>query len=308
VKNFLLLPASFFLSFAAIAAEPTPATGEAPPADNSVLARIGETDIKIDDIRSSIANLDPRDQEALTRDPSLLNQLVRSLLTQRIVLNEALSKHWDQDPATAALLQHMRDNTIVQSYLQSVSQPPADYPSDSEIKSAYEANKAALLVPRQYRLAQIFVALPRGAEKAETDKAQAKLESIKKSLHQRDADFSAIARTNSDEPRSAERGGEIGWLTEAQIQPEIRPQVITMTRNAVSEPVRLEDGWHILKVIEIKEPFTPSLEEVRTQLSQQLRAERTKANSQAYLGKLLQKNPVAINELALSKVLSKNQK
>lgn len=242
------------------------------------------------------------------RDPSLLNQLVRSLLTQRIVLNEALAKHWDQDPATAALLQRMRDNTIVQSYLQSVSQPPADYPSDSEIKSAYETNKAALLVPRQYHLAQIFVALPKGADKAETDKAQAKLERIKKNLRLHDADFSAVARADSDEASSAEQGGVIGWLTETQIQPEIRPQVITMTRNTISEPIRLEDGWHILKLLEIKEPFTPSLEEVRTQLSQQLRAERTKANSQAYLAKLLQKTPVSINELALSKVLNKNQK
>ena len=50
-------------------------------------------------------------------------------------------------------------------------------------------------------------------------------------------------------------------------------------------------------------PFTPTLDQLRAQLVQQLRTEKTKANSQAYLARLLQQNPVAINELALSKAL-----
>jgi phage regulator Rha-like protein len=64
----------------------------------------------------------------------------------------------------------------------------------------------------------------------------------------------------------------------------------------------------ILKVIDIKEAYTPAFEEIRTALAQQLRNEKTQANSQAYLAKLLQQTPVAINELALSKVLGKSEK
>ena len=57
------------------------------------------------------------------------------------------------------------------------------------------------------------------------------------------------------------------------------------------------------RCLEIKEPFTPSLAQLKPQLMQQLRAEKTKANSQAYVAQLLQENPVAINELALSQAL-----
>jgi len=279
-----------------------------PAAGDSVIARVGDTEIKLVEIRAAIESLDAREQAALARDPSLLNQTVRTLLMRRVVLKEALAKHWDQEPAVATLIQRTRDNTVVESYLQSVSKPADSYPNDSELQTAYEARKAQLLVPRQFRLAQIFVALPKNADKATTDKAQSKLETIKKSLHQPGADFAALAKADSEESESAARGGEIGWLTESQIQPEVRSQLGAVTKNAVSEAIRLDDGWHIIKMLDIKEPYTPTLEEVRSPLAQQLRTEKTQANSQAYLAKLLQQTPVAINELVLSKVLLKSEK
>jgi parvulin-like peptidyl-prolyl isomerase len=276
--------------------------------DNDVVARIGNTDIKADEIRSSIDSLDYRQQAALAKDPNLLNQLVRSLLVQRVVLNEALSKHWDQEPAIVAQLARVRDNTIRETYLASVSQPPPGYPSETELKAAYDANKPSLLVPRQYRLAQIFIALPEIADKADTDKVQMKLDNAKKSLHQKEADFAAIARGQSDESQSAAKGGEIGWLAENQIQPEIRSQISGLTKGTVSDPIRLVDGWHIIKILDTKDPYTPSLDEVRAQLSERLRAERAREISQAYVAKLLQQSPVSINELTLSKLLNKPAK
>jgi parvulin-like peptidyl-prolyl isomerase len=284
------------------------AAGDPTGSDTNVIARVGDTEIKLDEIRASIESLDSREQAALARDPSLLNQTVRTLLMRRVVLKEALAKHWDTEPAVATLIQRARDNAVVESYLQSVSKPPDSYPSETELQAAYDARKSQLLVPRQFRIAQIYVALPKNSDKAITEKAQNKLEAIKKSLHQPGADFATVAKAQSEEPESATRGGELGWLTENQIQPEVRPQLSSLTKNSISEPIRLEDGWHILKVIDIKEAYTPAFDEIRAALAQQLRNEKTQANSQAYLAKLLQQTPVAINELALSKVLGKSEK
>ena len=288
---------------ASAAASPAPGN-----ADSTVIARVGDTEVKLDEIRSAIESLDARDQAALARDPSLLSQTVRTLLMRRVVLKEALAKHWDQEPAVATLIERARDNAVVESYLQSVSKPPDSYPSETELQAAYDARKAQLLVPKQFRLAQIFLALPKNADKVNSDKVQAKLETIKRSLHQAGTDFGAIAKANSEESESAARGGEIGWLTDNQIQPEVRSQLGSLSKNAVSEPIRLEDGWHIIKVLDVKEAYTPTLDEIRGALAQELRKEKTQSNSQAYLGKLLQQTPVAVNELALSKVLSKGEK
>lgn len=274
--------------------------GGANAGEGTVLARVGELEIKSDELRAFIESLDPAARTTIANDPTLLNQVVRSLLAQRLILQEALSKHWDQRSDVVGRIEKARQNAIVESYLGSVSKPPESFPSEAELKTAYEAAKPALLVPRKFRLAQIFVASPKSADKSTADKAQAKLEAIRKSLALPDADFASIARLTSDEKISASRGGEIGWLTEMQVQPEIRPKVLSLAKNTVSEPILLDDGWHILQALDIAGAFTPAFEVVRNQLAEQLRMERAKADQQAYLNRLLMENPVAINELALA--------
>jgi peptidylprolyl isomerase len=288
--------------------------GSVPPAaaagagDADIVARIGETDVKAEDVRAFIATLDPREQAALAHDPALLSQTVRMLLARQLVFKEAMAQKWDQQPAVAAQLQRARENTITESYLQSVSKPPEGFPSDAELESAYEANKTAFLVPRQFRIAQIFVAVSKDADKAAQEKARRKLDDIVKKLKQKGADFGAIAQTDSEESESAGRRGEIGWLSEAQMMPEIRSQVAGLAKDAVTEPVRLDDGWHIVKLLDTKAAHTQPLTEVREPLAERLRAERAQVNRRAYLAKLLQQNPPAVNELALSILLGKPEK
>ncbi len=78
------------------------ATGE-----TGMLAKVGDTEITTEDIRSSLQNLDPNDQAALNKNPALLSQVVRTILVQRLVLKEALAKHWDQQPAFLAQLERL---------------------------------------------------------------------------------------------------------------------------------------------------------------------------------------------------------
>ncbi|MDR1283956.1 MAG: peptidyl-prolyl cis-trans isomerase [Opitutaceae bacterium] len=293
IKPILSTALSFGAAVALQAQEPGP----------GVLARTGDTEIKIEDIRASLETLDPKEQAALARNPNLLSQAVRSLLARQVVLKEALEKKWDQSPAAAAALQRARDNALVESYLQAVSLPPESFPSDAELKAFYEANKAQLVVPRQVRLSQIFIAKPK--EAAALDKARAKLASVKDELAAPGADFAAIAKVSSDERASAERGGEAGWVLETQLRPEIRAAVSGLAQETVSAPIELDDGWHLVKIHEEKEAQTLGFDQVRGQLAQQLRAEKAKVNRQTYLTRLLEQNPLVINELALPQLLAK---
>jgi len=274
-------------------------------ADANAVARVGETDVKADELRALLGNLDSRDRAALARDPALLNRTVRALLVQHLVLQEALAKQWDKQPAVVAQLERVRQSALIESYLDAVAVPPAGFPSEAELQSAYDTSRAAFLVPRQFRLAQVFIGAPKSPNKAETDKAQARLDAVVKKLRQPEADFSAVAKVQSEEQESAARGGEIGWLPETRIQPEIRLRVLGQAKDVVSEPIRLEDGWHIIKILDVKEAYTAPLPEVREQLVAQMRTERAKIERQNYLARLLQKSPVSVNELAVSNVLEK---
>lgn len=271
--------------------------------ESTAVARVGDKDVKAAEVRVLLNGIDPKEREALVRDPALLSRTVRALLLQRLVLQEALAKKWDNDPVVAARLERLRENALVESYLDAMAVPPPGFPNESELKAAYEANRPAFLVPRQYRLAQIFIGAPKSPNQTENDKVQGRLAAVAKKVRLPEADFAAIARTESEEPESAARGGEIGWVPENRLQPEIRLRVLGQAKDVVTDPIRLDDGWHIVKILEAKDAYTASLDEVRGQLTATLRAERTKAERQAYVNRLLQQSPISINELAVSGVL-----
>lgn len=272
------------------------------------LARVGDVEVSVADVKPRLDGLSDREREALAANPAMLNQYVRSLIVQQMVLRKALTSNFDKQPEIQAQLDQLREQAITQSYLQAVSQPPEGYPSDAELKSAYDENKEALHMPKQFRLAQIFVALPPDANKEATAVANVKLDDVKSLLAKNDVNFAAIARARSDEARSASNGGEIGWLTSEQIQPGIREKIATLKAGQTSAPIRLDDGYHIVKVLEIKEPYTPELAEVREALAERMRTAKARENSEAYLAELVKESPVAINEIKLSELLPEPEK
>lgn len=281
-----------------------PASGRA--ADGGeIIARVGNVNVSADDLRSYVAALGPREQAALATDSALLSQAVRLLLANRLVLQEALAKKWDQQPAVAAQLDRLRENAVVELYLQSVTTPPADFPSDDDLQKVYDANRSAFLMPRQFQLAQIFIAVPKEGDKAGEDKAKQALDDVVRRLKAPNADFAAVAGSSSND---AKDNGDLGWVAESQIRPEIRTQVMGLAKNAVSDPIRLDDGWHILKLIETKASYTRTLPEVREQLVQQIRSERAAMLRRAYIADLQKQKPPVLNELALSNLLDKSRK
>jgi peptidylprolyl isomerase len=269
-------------------------------ASEDVIARVGNTNISAEQIRAYVASLGPRERAAFGQDPNLLSQAVRLMLANRLVLQEVAAKKWDQQAAVAEQLDRVRENAVVELYLQQVSNPPAGFPSDDDLQKVYDANRASFLMPRQFELAQIFVAVAKDADKAAEDKAKKAVEDIQRKLKAPGADFAALANETGEAKTGEKNGGELGWLAESQIRPEIRTPVMALAKNAISEPIRLDDGWHILRLIDTKAAYTRTLPEVREPLIQQMRSERAGQLRRAYLAELLKQNPPVINELALS--------
>jgi parvulin-like peptidyl-prolyl isomerase len=278
-------------------------TVPSPVKGGDVVARIGDSDVTADEIRSAISFLDQRQQTALAQDPALLSQTVRAILANRLALAEATAKKWDQQAGVQAQIARARESIIVESYLKSVTAPPDSYPSEAEIKTVYEANAAALLVPRRYQLSQILISVARDADKDADEAAQKKLSDVTKKLKAPGAEFGKLARTLSDDGATAEREGELGWLAEPDLRPEIRTQVIGLAKGGITEPVRLDDGWHIIKLVDTEASRTRSLAEVREALIQRMKAEKADANRRAYMNDIIKRSPPVVNEIALSKLL-----
>lgn len=312
---FLLTPSSFAQEApvaqpvaAPATPAPTPAASAgsvtATPAADEVLGKIGEFEVRISDVRKSLETLTPAEREAMRSQPAALNQYVRALLVQKIVLREAQAQGWDESAEVKERMDLLRDGVVATTFLESVSEAPEGFPSEEEVRDAYNANREALRVPKSWRLAQIFISDPAdNVEAPPSPEANTKLTQLAEILVAEGTDFAAVAQQHSEEQMSAERGGEIGWLAEPQIQPAVRAVLPDLKLGEISAPVRMQDGWHFIKILDIREPFVPTIDQIRDQLVARLRQERARAETQNFLGQLLRDNPIAVNEMVLSKLI-----
>lgn len=85
------------------------------------------------------------------------------------------------------------------------------------------------------------------------------------------ADFATLARERSDGP-SGPSGGELGWFGRGALVPEFEQAMAAMEPGTISsEPVQTRFGWHIIRLNDVRNREAPPLEEVRTQLVEEVR-------------------------------------
>jgi parvulin-like peptidyl-prolyl isomerase len=279
-------------------------TGSATPSASTlsgdVVAQAGALSMAGGDVRHLIATLPPSQRAAATHDLNSLEQFVRAELVRRAVLSQAKTKDFEQRPDTVAALDRARDEALVRLWVVSQAQVPADYPSESDIKAAYEANTRALTSPTQYRLAQIFISAPDGADPAKLTAALRKANDIEAKIAK--SDFSQLAREQSEHAESASRGGDMGYLPDNRMAPEIVTVVRGMKEGEVVGPVKSAQGLHFFKLLDKKPGVVPTLAEAHDTLSAALRTRRAQELERAYLSGLNDKLGVTVNQIELAKL------
>ena len=270
--------------------------------DDIGVARLGETQFSADALLPFIRSLDPALRKQALSDSEVMNRIIGLELARIAVINEAEAKKWQERPEIARQIDRARNDAIFSTYMASIASLPKGYPADAEIASAYERNRDAFMGPRQYRLHQIFVARPAGGGQKAMAAAEERANDLARMARTRIVDFAELARTRSDHKPSAEKGGDLGWAEQSQIVPEIRESVIGMNVGDVSGPIRTTTGWHILRLAGTRPAGPRPLAEVKDQLAVMLRQRKLQENEQAYIARLLEKSPIAVNETQLKKL------
>lgn len=287
MKNFATMMGGLLLSVPLMAA-----------AQDDVIANGPQASVTQSDIAALLKAAGDEGRARLAADPAAMDQVVRATLAQKAVLAEA--KGWDKQADVQSAIEQARRDIIARSYLASVNAPPADYPSDAEIQSAYEKNRAAFTVPRALRVAQIYVAVAPDADAATVDKARKQAADL--ANRARGGDFAALAKANSQDAASAANGGDLGFVPETMLLPAVRQAADALKPGQVSAPIRTATGFHVVKLIDTRPAAPRPLADVKERLRAMLRAQRTRQNAQAYLAKLGGDAP--INEDALKKALA----
>ena len=77
--------------------------------DDEVLGRAGNFEVKLGEVRRSLSTLGETERAALLREPAALNQYVRALLVQQVVLSEAKKAGWEKSAVVAERMSALRD-------------------------------------------------------------------------------------------------------------------------------------------------------------------------------------------------------
>ncbi len=252
---------------------------------DEILARMGAIEIKRSDMERLLGKVPAK---ATPEQIRAINQALRTELIRRTLLDEATRAAWDKKPEVRQQIDAAREQVIVSTYINQQVRPAADYPTQADVQAAYEASKSQLVRSPQVHLAQIYT----------KDAAQA--DEVAKKAHEKGADFSQLSTQYSQHAESVRNKGDMGWLVVENLTPEIRAVAEKLNTGEVSKPIKVADGWHVLKLIERKGAETIPLAEVRERLVQSLRLKRAQENEQRYLDQLVSRTPITVNEIALS--------
>ncbi|UVH57818.1 peptidylprolyl isomerase [Variovorax paradoxus] len=272
----------------------------------AVVARLGEITVGQDEVEKLLQALPDNERAAVKTDRTTLDGWLRQRLLSEAVLRDARAKGWADRPEVKARIdaatREITARVVSTSYLESVSQVPADFPSDADIKAAYEQGKANFNLPATYRVAQIFLSTP---DRDAAAIAKVREEAGRLARQARTGDFAAIARASSQDKRSAERGGEVDTLPLARMLPELRDTVARLKPGQVSDPVQAEAGFHVVKVLDVQPARTATLEEMKPRLQAALRQQRQQQLVQAYLAKAAPATKLSIDAAALDAAVKK---
>lgn len=149
--------------------------------------------------------------------------------------------------------------------------------SEEEARIWFEDNRESLAQPERMRVRHIFVAtLNRDGEEAKKV-----LEGAKAKIEGREETFADLARVLSEDERSKERGGDLGWIHRGRIDPELVSQVEGLAERTLSL-ISTGIGWHLVEVLERKPRTLRSFEEARADVMAALEAVKRDRGLKAY--------------------------
>jgi peptidyl-prolyl cis-trans isomerase D len=146
--------------------------------------------------------------------------------------------------------------------------------SQEEIKAHYEGNIDDFVIQEQVRARHILIKVPPDAESTKVEEARKRAEEILARAKQGE-DFASLAEKNSEGP-TAKKGGDLGYFPRGRMVKEFEDAAFSLKPGEVSGVVRTQFGFHIIKVEDMKQERTQSLDEVRKSVESTLRDQESR--------------------------------
>ncbi len=215
-------------------------------AETKPLAMVDGQAITDQDVDSALVDIGqglPQGLDAAGRRKYALDYLI----DLKLVARKALADKIDADPAFQRKLDYYKDKLAMETVLGKVAKD-ADTPAAEH--AAYDA--AAKAQPPQEEVHARHILLP---DEATAKKALARVKAGE--------DFAKVADELSKDPGS--KGGDLGWFTKDRMVPEVAEVAFKLQPGQISDPVKSQFGWHVIKVEDKRTKTFPPFDQVKEQ-------------------------------------------
>lgn len=154
--------------------------------------------------------------------------------------------------------------------------------TDEDARAYYDKNAEKFKEPEQVKASHILLKLDKEADDATAKKAEKKAKKLAKQARAKDADFAKLAKENSQGP-SAAKGGDLGMFPRGKMVPEFDKVAFSTKVGEVSDPVKTQFGYHVIKVFEKKDARTVPFEEAKDMIVSQLEQPKIRTAMQEFL-------------------------
>lgn len=192
----------------------------------------------------------------------------------------------EQNLTLDQLLKNLRERELLNKAAEAATKDVTV--SDEAIAAYYDEHKADFEKPASRTARHILFAPGEGGDAqaehtdAEWETARAEAEAARKRIMDGE-DFATVARELSEDPGSKEQGGDLGEVSKGVMVPAFEEAVFSMAAGEVSQPVKTQFGYHVIKVESVNEARQQTLDEVKEQIKAQLLDEAKKTTWETWL-------------------------
>ena len=146
--------------------------------------------------------------------------------------------------------------------------------TDAEVADFYAKNQKRFATTEQRTASHILITVKKDATAAEKAAAQAKAESLLAQLRKNPSEFAKLAKANSQDPGSAELGGDLGVVEKGAFVKPVEDAIFELKQGEISGVVPSEYGFHIITVTALKPATTKTLDEAKVEIAAELKKQK----------------------------------
>lgn len=259
--------------------------------EGQVMAEVNSGTITTGDFERELKNL-PEYLKAMADTPQGRKEMLDTMVIRELILQQASKDGLDKGPEIQEKLQDIKKRLIVESFLKKKVESESVV-SEEDMKKFYEQNKDKFKSGEQLKASHILVKTEKEAKDI--------LAQIKAG-----GNFEELAKKNSADSSSA-KGGDLGWFGKGSMVPAFEKAALALKENQVSEVVKSDFGYHIIKLTGKRAAGIRPFEEVKDQIKGAIMPTKQQEVFQKIKEELKKTAKINVKEDVLNSVGSKKE-